>query len=88
MFRSALSRIPSVFLFLVIIAVIDLGHLPHPCAAPGPSGFTRIARDLSRKFCNGECAGETETALAPVLALLATSLEPRRSILALDKAPV
>jgi hypothetical protein len=65
MFRSALSRIHSVFLFLTIIAVIDLGHLPKTCAAPGPSGFTRIARDLSRKFCNGECVDETETALAP-----------------------
>jgi hypothetical protein len=51
MFRLALARIKSVFLFLVIIAVIDLGHLPHTCAAPGPSGFTRIARDLSRKSC-------------------------------------
>jgi hypothetical protein len=57
MFRLALSRIQSVFLFLVIVAVIDLGHLPQACAAPGPSGFTRIARDLSRKYCNGECAG-------------------------------
>jgi hypothetical protein len=57
MFRSALSRIRSVFLFLVVIAVIDLGHSPSTDAAPGPSGFTRIGRDLSRKFGNGECAG-------------------------------
>jgi hypothetical protein len=46
-----------VVLFLVVIAVIDLGHLPSNSAAPGPFGFTRLARDLSRKFGNGECAG-------------------------------
>jgi hypothetical protein len=35
--------------------VIDLGHLQRTYASPGPSGFTRIARDLERRFCGAEC---------------------------------
>jgi hypothetical protein len=52
-FRSVSSRLQFVIFFLLVIAVIDLGHLQS--ITPGPSGFTRIARDLGRRFCNAEC---------------------------------
>jgi hypothetical protein len=51
------SRLPFVTLFLLIIAVIDRGQLQS--ATPGPTGFTRIARDLGRRFCNADCEGLT-----------------------------
>jgi hypothetical protein len=54
-FRLVSSRLQFVTLFLLIIAVIDLGHVQS--TTPRPSGFTRIARDLGRQFCNGECEG-------------------------------
>jgi hypothetical protein len=56
MFRVSLSRAQFVVLFVMVIAVIDVGHLQSPYAYPGPSGFTRIARDLGRRFGNGESA--------------------------------
>ena len=51
------SRPRIVIFFVLIVAVIDRGHLQSPM--PGPSGFTRIARDLGRKFCNFECEALT-----------------------------
>jgi hypothetical protein len=56
-FRLVSSRLQFVTFFLLVIAVIDLGHLQS--ITPLPSGFTRIARDLGRKFCNTECQGLT-----------------------------
>jgi hypothetical protein len=55
--QTTASRLRIVIFFLVIVAVIDHGHLQSPW--PGPSGFTRIARDLGRKFCSHECEGLT-----------------------------
>jgi hypothetical protein len=49
------SRLQFVVAFLLVIAVIDLGHLERTYASPGPSGFTRIARDLERRFCSAGC---------------------------------
>jgi hypothetical protein len=49
MFCAPLSKTKFVIYFLLVIAVIDLGHVQGAYAYPGPSGFTRIARDLSRK---------------------------------------
>jgi hypothetical protein len=46
-FRLVSSRLQFVTLFLLIIVVIDLGHVQS--TTPRPSGFTRIARDLGRK---------------------------------------
>src|SRR5271156_4141248 len=46
-FRLVSSRIQFVTFSLLLIAVIDLGR--SQSIAPGPSGFTRIARDLGRK---------------------------------------
>jgi hypothetical protein len=57
MFRLVSSRLQFVTLFLLVIAVIDLGHVQS--TTPRPFGFTRIARDLGRKFCNAECEGLT-----------------------------
>jgi hypothetical protein len=54
MFRLVSSRLQFVAFFLLVVAVIDLGHVQS--ASPGSSGFTRIARDLGRKFCNADCA--------------------------------
>jgi hypothetical protein len=48
----ASSRPQFVVTFLLVIAVIDLGHSERSYASPGPSGFTRIARDLERRFCS------------------------------------
>ncbi len=53
MFHPALHRFAFVFCFFLIVAVIRLGHSPSPYANSGPSGFTRIARDLDRKQCKG-----------------------------------
>ena len=36
----------------MVIAVIGLGHMQS--VTQGPSGFTRIVRDLGRKFCDVE----------------------------------
>jgi len=54
-FRLVLSRLQFVTFYLLVIAVIDVGHVQS--TTPRPSGFTRIARDLGRKFSNGECEG-------------------------------
>jgi len=51
--RLAFSRFRFIILFVLVIAVIDRGH--SQSTNPEPSGFTRIARDLGRKFCNTEC---------------------------------
>jgi hypothetical protein len=56
-FRLVSSRIQFVTFSLLLIAVIDLGR--SQSIAPGPSGFTRIARDLGRKFCDTECERST-----------------------------
>jgi len=53
----ASSRFHLVIFFVLVTAVIDRGH--SQSADPGPSGFTRIARDLGRKFCNPECADQS-----------------------------
>jgi hypothetical protein len=53
-FRRALPRTRFVVPFLLIIGVINVGHAESTYLSSGPSGFTRIARDLSRKFCTGE----------------------------------
>ena len=53
------SRLRIVIFFLLIVVVIDRGHLQG--TRPGPSGFTRIARDLGRKFCNHECEESTHS---------------------------
>jgi hypothetical protein len=57
MFRLVSSRLQFVTFFLLVITVIDLGHVQstNPC----PSGFTRIARDLGLKFSNVGCEGLT-----------------------------
>jgi hypothetical protein len=60
MFRLVSSRLQFVTLFLLVIAVIDLGHVQS--TTPRPSGFTRIARDLGRKFRNAECEDSGATA--------------------------
>ncbi len=54
------SRLRIVIFFVLIVAVIDRGHLQS--TRPQPSGFTRIARDLGRKFCNPECEGLSQPA--------------------------
>jgi hypothetical protein len=51
------SRLRIVISFVLIVTVIDRGHLLS--TQPGPSGFTRIARDLGRKFCDPECEALT-----------------------------
>jgi hypothetical protein len=50
MSHSMFTRLHPVLLFLGVIAVIHLGHSQAAYADSGPSGFTRIARDLGRKF--------------------------------------
>jgi hypothetical protein len=55
--RFASSRLHLVIFFVLVTAVIDRGHLQS--INPGPSGFTRIARDLGRKFCSTECEDQT-----------------------------
>jgi hypothetical protein len=52
MCRLVSSRLPLVISFALVIAVIDHGH--SQSTSPGPSGFTRIARDLGRKFCKAD----------------------------------
>jgi hypothetical protein len=52
--RLLSSRLQFVTLILFVIAVIDFGNV-QTAPIPGPCGFTRIARDLSRKFQNSEC---------------------------------
>jgi hypothetical protein len=49
----ASSRPRLVIVFALIIAVIDHGRSQG--TSPAPLGFTRIARDLGRRFCDAEC---------------------------------
>jgi hypothetical protein len=56
-FRLVSSRLQFVTFFLLVIMVIGFGHVQSP--SPRPCGFTRIARDLGRKFCNAEREGLT-----------------------------
>jgi hypothetical protein len=60
MVRLVSSRLQFVTFFLLVIGVIDLGHIPS-ATSPRPSGFTRIARDLGRKFCSADCEGLTQS---------------------------
>jgi hypothetical protein len=55
--RLVASRLPFLICLTLVIAVIDHGQAQNAC--PGPSGFTRIARDLGRRFCTAECEDET-----------------------------
>jgi Ran GTPase-activating protein (RanGAP) involved in mRNA processing and transport len=45
---SVIPRFRRAGVFLVIVIVIHVSHLPVENAYLGPSGFTRIARDLAR----------------------------------------
>jgi len=51
--QSLITRLQYFTFLLMMIAVIGLSHMHS--VTPGPSGYTRIVRDLGRKFCSGGC---------------------------------
>jgi hypothetical protein len=63
--HSAWRRVRHVALFVLVIAVIDVGNAQRANASenPGNCGFTRIARDLGRQF-----AGDQDTSRVGIMA--------------------
>lgn len=59
--RLLIPRLQYLTFLLMVIAVMGLGHMHS--VTPGPSGYTRIVRDLGRKFCNGECQPQSASDL-------------------------
>jgi hypothetical protein len=62
--HSSQPRLQSFALFLAIVAVIYLGQLPTNHEDRGPSGFTRITRDMARK-ASGEEATNYQRVMIP-----------------------